>query len=108
MSTRLAAPAQRTVRFVDPGILSDHPPGACGLKSGKAECHADQGIDRIIMDREEGTLEQHKMNEPHRGAQHQHVDHDLPPWTPSQGYGATGQRRRAATENNGDQKEYAE
>jgi len=48
------------------------------------------------------------MNEPHRSAQHQHVDHDLPPWTPGQGYGAAGQRRRAATENNGDQKEYAE
>src|SRR5215469_17775265 len=42
MSTRLATPAHGAVRLVDPGILRDHPAGARGPKSGKAECHADQ------------------------------------------------------------------
>src|ERR1700720_2817343 len=107
MSTRLAAPAQRTIRLVDPGIWSDHPVGARGLKSGKAESHAYEGVDRIIMDREEGALEQREMNEPHRGAQHQHVDDDLPPRTPRQGHRASGQCRRTAAQNDSDQKEYA-
>src|SRR5262249_48018928 len=50
MSTRLAAPAERAVRLIDPGVLRDHPADARGLEPGKAEGHAEQGIDRIIVD----------------------------------------------------------
>src|ERR1700758_4305286 len=107
MSTRLAAPAQQTIRLVDPGILSDHPAGARGLKSGKAESHAYEGVDRVIMDGPQRALEQCEMNEPPRGTQHQHVDDDLPPRTPRQGHRASGECRRTAAQNDGDQNEYA-
>src|SRR5690242_20139754 len=57
MSTRLTAPAQRAVGLVDPGILRNHPAGARGLEPGKAEGHADQTVDCIVMDRNERAAE---------------------------------------------------
>src|SRR5215831_13412385 len=106
-STLFATPAQRPIRFMDPGVLAGHSRGARRRKSDKGKSPADHAVDQVIMDRKQRAIEQCEMNKANGGAEHQGIDDYLPPRPPGQGHRTPRQSRRATAEKDGHQYKYA-
>src|SRR5712671_1500374 len=77
-------------------------------KARHAEQKRDAGIDRIEMQRQQGSAEQRKMEKPYDRAQHQHIGGEAPPRPPGLRDGATGKPSRPAAQHEGDEQEDAE
>src|SRR5271156_6666308 len=92
-STQLAAPAQEAIRLVDPAVLRGHLCNTRGAKAQAAEGEANDGVDDIIVKRQQRAAEQSEMDEADRGAEDQRINGDLPPRPPGFGDGAAGERR---------------
>ena len=78
------------------------------LKPRKPKTHAEYAVDQIVVERQKSAAEQTEMDETNGAGQDEAICDNLPPWPPGRGYGAAGQRRRPAAENDGDQQEDAE
>src|SRR5215831_261899 len=73
-STLFATPAQRPVRFMDPGILAGHSRGARCRKPDKGKSPADHAVDQVIMDRKQRAVEQCEMKKADSDAEHQGIN----------------------------------
>src|ERR1700759_4234736 len=69
ISGRFAAPAHRTFRRVDPAILMDHLACPRRPKTRISKDDADRGIDQVVVQRQQGAVEQRHVDKTDRPAQ---------------------------------------
>src|ERR1044072_4335844 len=98
-------PAQPSGRRIDPAVLRRHLGDGGHAEAEDPEHEANDGIDGVELKRQQGAVEQRKMDEAHRRPENQHVTCNVQPGAPGGRDGAAGEPCGAAAHEDGHEQE---
>src|ERR1700738_3426287 len=94
--------------LIDPSIAAHHLPDPHEPKSDQAKCETDCVVDGVVVQRQEGGIEQGIVQEPHGKREREHVQCYVPPRTPRRRDCAPGKPGSAAPHEDAHEQHHAE